>query len=233
MPPVLPQSQNQIETRILTAAAHVFGHYGYDKSTLGDIAREAGVAKSTLYLRWKTKEDLFGAVLWHQARQFTYDWLARVAEDPAGGTFANLYRHGVLLMRENAFVMALITRDRNVLGGFLKRPEMDGFVEERFSMSRLFLMRLQAAGVIRHDLNIEAVGFLLNSMQYGFLRLDEITQEEPPIEDALDILAEMLDRLLTPEDGGDSEAGKQVIAGIMAEIHGFLDAFESRPKPPQ
>lgn len=225
------RSQNEIEGRILAAAAHVFGHYGYDKSTLGDIAREAGVAKSTLYLRWKTKEDLFGAVLWYEARQFTYDWLARVAEDPAGGTFPNLYRHAVLLMRENAFVMALITRDRNVLGSFLKRPEMDGLIEERLSMSRLFLTRLQAAGVIRRDLNIDAVGFLLNSMQYGFLRVDEITQEAPPIEDALDILAEMLNRLLTPDDGGDSEAGKQVIAGIMAEIHAFLDAFENRPKP--
>ncbi len=224
----ISQSHDEIEERILEASAQVFAHYGYDKTKMGDIAREARIAKSTLYLRWKTKEDLFGALIWYEARQFTYQWLARVEADPLGGTFPHLYRHAVLLMRESAFVMALITRDRRVLGNFLKRPEMDGLIEQRLSMSRLFLARLQAAGVIRADVNIEAVGFLLNSMQYGFLKLDEITKENPPIEDALDILVEMLNRLLTPEDGSNNEAGKEVIKEIMAEIHAFLDAFENR-----
>ena len=33
------------EQRILDAAAELFVHYGYDKTTVSDIARQAGVSK--------------------------------------------------------------------------------------------------------------------------------------------------------------------------------------------
>ncbi|MEM7028378.1 MAG: helix-turn-helix domain-containing protein, partial [Chloroflexota bacterium] len=33
------------EERILDAASNLFVHYGYDKTTVDDIAREAGVSK--------------------------------------------------------------------------------------------------------------------------------------------------------------------------------------------
>ncbi|MCB0031981.1 MAG: helix-turn-helix transcriptional regulator, partial [Anaerolineales bacterium] len=36
------------ETRILQAAAQLFAHYGFDKTTVSDIAREAGVSKGAI-----------------------------------------------------------------------------------------------------------------------------------------------------------------------------------------
>ena len=55
---------------MLDAAAALIAHYGYDKTTVDDIAREAGVAKSTLYSRWKTKDALFNALIWRETRRF-------------------------------------------------------------------------------------------------------------------------------------------------------------------
>lgn len=49
--------------RILDAAAALILRWGYNKTTVDDIAREAGVAKGTIYLHWKMKEDLFGALI--------------------------------------------------------------------------------------------------------------------------------------------------------------------------
>ena len=46
------------EERILTAAAELFVHYGYDKTTVDDIARAAGVSKGTIYLHFAGKDDL-------------------------------------------------------------------------------------------------------------------------------------------------------------------------------
>jgi len=43
---------------ILDAAARLFHHYGHAKTTIADIAREAGVAVGTVYLDFASKEDI-------------------------------------------------------------------------------------------------------------------------------------------------------------------------------
>jgi AcrR family transcriptional regulator len=44
---------------ILAAALSLFGRYGYRRTSIDDIAREAGVAKGTVYLHVESKEALF------------------------------------------------------------------------------------------------------------------------------------------------------------------------------
>ena len=46
---------------ILEAARRVFARYGVGKSTMADIAREAGVARQTLYNAYQNKEELLRA----------------------------------------------------------------------------------------------------------------------------------------------------------------------------
>ena len=46
--------------RILEAAIRVFARNGYRKSSVEEIAREAGIAKGGLYLYFTGKEELFG-----------------------------------------------------------------------------------------------------------------------------------------------------------------------------
>ncbi len=43
---------------ILTAAGSVFAEFGFHKSTIAQIAAEAGVADGTIYLYFKNKEDI-------------------------------------------------------------------------------------------------------------------------------------------------------------------------------
>ena len=51
------------EQRILDAAADLIAHFGYDKTTVDDIARRAGVSKGAIYLHFKSKDDLFEGLL--------------------------------------------------------------------------------------------------------------------------------------------------------------------------
>jgi AcrR family transcriptional regulator len=44
---------------ILDAAGTLLGRYGYHKTTMDDLAREAGVARRTLYLHFKSKDEIF------------------------------------------------------------------------------------------------------------------------------------------------------------------------------
>ena len=48
---------------ITAAALEVFSEHGYSAARVGDVAKRAGVSKGLLYLYFKTKEELFKAVI--------------------------------------------------------------------------------------------------------------------------------------------------------------------------
>jgi AcrR family transcriptional regulator len=58
---------------LLDAALVLFGRYGYRRTSIDDIAREAGVAKGTVYLYVESKEALF--------RELSRELLDRVIAD--------------------------------------------------------------------------------------------------------------------------------------------------------
>src|SRR5690606_34408164 len=47
---------------ILEAAGRLFRHYGPFKTTVADIAREAGVGVGTVYLEFRNKDAILGAL---------------------------------------------------------------------------------------------------------------------------------------------------------------------------
>src|SRR5262249_14174011 len=49
-------------TAILDAALRLFGRYGYRRTSIDDIANEAEIAKGTVYLSFKSKEEIFRAL---------------------------------------------------------------------------------------------------------------------------------------------------------------------------
>lgn len=218
-------SPDAVEQRILAAAARLIGQFGFDKTTMNDIAREARVAKSTLYLRYNTRAALYEALLWHETRQFITHWLDAIEADPDGGKFSMIYKHALLLLRANPFLLSLFGRDRRLLGAYMQKWEQQGVVQRRLEMSRMFLTQLQAAGAIRDDLDMEVVTYLVNSMQYGLLKIDEIVPPEqaPSLTDVTEVMVEMLDKLLAPPGGGDSAAGKAVVQQIVVQMRTLVD----------
>ena len=60
--PIKPKSDNTRE-KILVASVKRFSKFGYRRTSINDVAEEAGLARATVYLYWKKKEDLFVAGL--------------------------------------------------------------------------------------------------------------------------------------------------------------------------
>lgn len=56
-------NQEDRRAHILEAAFECFLRYGYAKTSMNDIATECQLSRSLLYLQFKTKEEIFGAVL--------------------------------------------------------------------------------------------------------------------------------------------------------------------------
>lgn len=55
--------------QIIDGACRVFLAQGFDASSMGAIARESGVSKGTLYVYFRSKEELFEAIVEEQCRQ--------------------------------------------------------------------------------------------------------------------------------------------------------------------
>lgn len=51
------------DQRVLKAARDVFSRYGYARTTMGDIAKAAGMSRPALYLVFPNKDDIFAAVV--------------------------------------------------------------------------------------------------------------------------------------------------------------------------
>src|SRR5207245_10540932 len=82
------------EERILDAATTLLVRWGYRKTTIDDVAHEAGVGKGTIYLHWKDKNDLFRAAIWRERQRYSEELQRRIAADPDGGLLHRITDHG-------------------------------------------------------------------------------------------------------------------------------------------
>lgn len=79
--------ENAKRRQILDGARRVFFGQGFDAASMGEIAREAGVSKGTLYVYFDSKEALFAALIEDTKRGAAEGMLALDHEDAdVGGT---------------------------------------------------------------------------------------------------------------------------------------------------
>jgi AcrR family transcriptional regulator len=116
--PSPPPSPRELATRarILAAAQHRFEAFGYRRTGMAEIAREAGVAAGTLYRYFENKEQLFEAVL----DALNERWLARAREavaEPGSGLerIARLGTASVEIYRERSLLNAVLQRDAEMV----------------------------------------------------------------------------------------------------------------------
>lgn len=82
---------------ILQASWRLIRHYGYAKTTITDIAREAGIGKGTVYLYFRSKDEIMLALADVTNERITRD-LVRIAagEEPAADRLRKCLLHRVM-----------------------------------------------------------------------------------------------------------------------------------------
>ena len=94
--------------RIILSAMAVFRRYGYRKSSLEDIAREAGMGKATLYNYALGKEQIFGEVV----LRFYNEYIERLREELAmeSTPIGRLRRYAEVLLDQHRQTVDVYTR---------------------------------------------------------------------------------------------------------------------------
>jgi len=66
---ITPRDKTELREKIMQSAMENFAKDGFDRTRMEDIATAAGLAKGTLYLYFKNKEDLFYAICDHNLEE--------------------------------------------------------------------------------------------------------------------------------------------------------------------
>ncbi|MCA1578638.1 MAG: TetR family transcriptional regulator [Acidobacteria bacterium] len=146
---------------ILRAATRVFAHNGYFNSKVADIAREAGVADGTVYLYFKSKEEILHSIFDRSvddalaAARKQIELISDPREKLRRIALLHLERLGA--DRDLAVVFQVELRGSTK---FMEEFSAAGFAEY-LSLIRSSFEEGQRAGMFRADLNANVVAKIL------------------------------------------------------------------------
>ena len=149
---------------ILKSAVQAFGRLGFRKVSIDEIARNAGVAKGTVYLACDSKEDLYYQAVLREVREFLAACSRNVDPSaPADELLMQCTREGLSLMVRHPLVRDLLAWRMDVLPDYRERFEQ---VREMTVLAIAEILRIGVRqGVFRDDLEIEGTAALLRDIQ--------------------------------------------------------------------
>jgi TetR/AcrR family fatty acid metabolism transcriptional regulator len=167
--PVHFMRESDKHQQIIDAAVRVFARNGYYNSRVSDIAREAGIASGTIYLYFRTKDEILVTLF----REKMAAWVNYVREQIRGeaDVVAKVRRlvalHFGVLERDPALAEVVQVELRQ--GHKFFRGASAHEISAYFELIGSVLREGVAAGVFRHDLPVK----IATKMLFG--ALDQMT----------------------------------------------------------
>jgi TetR/AcrR family fatty acid metabolism transcriptional regulator len=176
---------------ILRAAIRVFAHNGYFSSKVADIASEAGVADGTVYLYFKSKEEILHSIFDRSMEEAIADGRKRLdgITDPRERLrrIAHMHLDRLSADRDLAVVFQVELRGSTK---FMEAFSAAGFAEY-LNIIRSTFEEGQRAGVFRADLNAKVVAKILfgalDEMATNWILSKRRYKLEPMADQVLDI----------------------------------------------
>jgi len=147
---------------IISAAQDVFSELGFDRARISDIARKAGVADGTIYLYFKSKDELLISLFEERvspAMEAIEAHVARGPQDPRGRV-ASLIRAYLQAMQADPSLGSIITmqvrQSKRFVTDYDNRP-LARFFEALRSMVDDGVQQ----GIFRSDISIETLRWMV------------------------------------------------------------------------
>jgi len=203
--------------RILDAAAELMLRWGYNKTTIDDIARLAGVAKGTIYLHWKTREDLFTALMRREYNRLVKDFQRRIASDPDGGTLYGITKHSMLATMKSPLMKAMFLKDTDLLGEWMRKEYTSESFPQQVAQSLALIESVRSRGVVRDDIDAHRQVYMLDAITIGFLVIDQYMPDEFKYsdEEVVEMVTEAVKRVFAPPGPQPDEKTKQEVANTL------------------
>lgn len=223
-------SQLDRRPRLLQAAATLFSRWGFDKTSVDDIAREAGISKGAVYLEFPNKDALFKAVMHWEFARYMQDWLRRFEQDHGDWSFARMLQHSIAAIDSNPFIKALLMRDQRLFGSFLRRDKE--LFRLAISARSEFFSQLQEAGAMRPDIAARVLAYVVSVTGYGLIAGAEMVPEENkiPFEEAIQAWGLLLERAVAPARLRNRKAARKLLVSMVEKMQAALRDLDKPAK---
>ena len=208
------------EERLLDAATTLLIRWGYRKTTIDDVAREAGVGKGTVYLHWKDKNEMFRAAVVREQYRYSEDLQRRIAADPQGGLLHRVITHSMLATYSNPLMAALIRGKSDIFRGLIGGYEPT-FFNQLLGDSDAYFAQLQEAGLIRKDIPASIITYLLTALKIGVIHSPDLFSQEhqPSMEQLAEVVSDMIRGWLEPAQLPEqTDSGKQMFSELLDKV---------------
>lgn len=197
--------------QILDTARDLLLLWGYRRVTIDELARRAGVGKGTIYLHWRSREDVFHAVSTREAAAMADAIVQAIRDDPAEVALHRYLRRLFVEAMNRPVLRALYTRDADTLDTFLASANHQHLEESKLGVNRDYLGVLAAEAMLRPDLQLNDLDYTLPTIVFGFFAAEPFL---PPaiglsLEQKADQLGDTVRRAFEPADAPSSEAVKR------------------------
>jgi AcrR family transcriptional regulator len=216
--------REQRAERILDAAAELMLRWGYNKTTIDDIARYAGVAKGTIYLHWKTREDLFTALMRREYIRLVEDVQQRMSGDPEGGTLHGITKHSMLATMKSPLMKAVLLRDTDLLGEWMRKEYASPSFSEQIAQSLALFELFRGRGVVRDDIDVRKQVYMLDAITMGFLLIDQYMPDDFKYsdEEIAEMTAETIKRAFEPSQQPDEKTKQEISNTVISSLDNIL-----------
>ena len=213
--------------RILDTALELVQRWGYKKTTIDDIAKQADVSKGTIFLHWKTREALFEALLLREWLSTIADLKQRLENDPAGATLGTLTKHVVRIAVSNPLFQAMLVSNTEMLGDLMYSDIRQRAMQFRLEMTYTYLELLRSKGMLRTDLSRETQLKAIAAVYMGFFMVDQFLPPDSHFspEEMVETLVLTLHRTFEPEEPPPPAAVEEVTRSFNLLLDQLIDAL--------
>ncbi len=155
---------------ILRTAADLLCRHGYRRVTIDDVATQAAIGKGTVYLHWKSRGELFQAVLSRESSAAIDELLGALRGGMQAWRLHQFARAYFLAIVTRPLLLGALISDRDLLGALLTA---DGQREARHQLvAQNYVEILGAAGLVRKDMSARASSDAFLASFEGFVHVE-------------------------------------------------------------
>jgi AcrR family transcriptional regulator len=211
--------------RILDAAAQLLERLGYNRVTVEDIARQAGIGKGTVYLHWPNRETLFLAVLQRELLQFMDDLAPTLRGNPEELLLHRLVRHFWLAAHRRPLIRAVFVQDLETLGRLTSAGDPT-FIAQQYEAFEAYVELLKQSRLLRADMAAREVMYVYRATITGFFLAENLipADYQPDAERKADLLAAAFQRTFEIQDPPPRAAVKAIAPEIVKIIQRIAEA---------
>src|SRR5512140_1368151 len=115
--------------RILDAAETIFARHGFFAAKVSDVAKEAGVADGTIYLYFKSKDDLLISLFERRMQQLNTALKAAIAGKAPREQLRAFIRTHIQLVHDEPAATEVLTIELRQSSKFMKEYDNPEFVD--------------------------------------------------------------------------------------------------------